>query len=104
MKRALRLIPQSVRKKRLEKAEAAIQRFADMEQGYFWMSLSCPEELGYHFPMSMTECYRKTAFEGREFYIFDQIEAALQIVYGDFRKLPPAEEQICKHMPVQVKL
>ena len=42
--------------------------------------------------------------EGREFYIFDQIEAALQIVYGDFRKLPPAEEQICKHMPVQVKL
>ena len=54
--------------------------------------------------MSMTEHYHKVLFEGQEFYIFDQIEAALRIIYGDFMKLPPAEEQICKHMPVQVKL
>lgn len=104
LKRALRLIPQGVRKKRLEKAEAAIQRFADMEQGYFWMSLSCPEDMACQFPMSMTEHYHKVLFEEQEFYIFDQIEAALRIIYGDFMKLPPAEEQICKHMPVQVKL
>ena len=41
--------------------------------------------------------------EGR-FMIFKDYDEMLKLEYGNYMQLPPEDEQVCKHNPVQIML
>lgn len=102
IKQLLGYIPRGVRVKGLRRAEKKIQQYGHVKENYSWMSLSCAEELKYHFESNLVDEYVKVDFAGHQFYMFKNCEETLKMVYGDYMKLPPKEEQVCKHVPVKI--
>lgn len=58
--------------------------------------------LKIHFPPNTGVKYSKLSFEGEYFSVFDNYDQILRIMYGDYMKLPPIEEQVCRHHPVKI--
>ena len=55
------------------------------------------------FPLEAFGSYELIEFHGREFYIFSDYKTVLSVIFGDFMKLPPVEDQVCKHNPVRIE-
>lgn len=49
------------------------------------------------FPAAMLKEYTMLEFEGKTFSAFKEYDAYLRRYYDDYMKLPPKEEQVCKH-------
>lgn len=104
IKQLLGLIPRKIRVWGLRHAEKKIQQYGAVKDNFSWMSLSCAEELKYHFSKNLVDEYVNVDFDGHQFSMFNNCEETLKMVYGDYMKLPPEEERVCKHAPVKIIL
>lgn len=69
---------------------------------YVWKSLSATYAFKYNFPEHLVDKTVSISFENKEFQIFSDYDQMLRIIYGDYMKLPPKEEQVCRHNPVKI--
>ena len=51
----------------------------------------------------MAEKTERVLFEEYEFDIYGDWNQMLTIIYGDYMKLPPENERVCKHNPVKLQ-
>ncbi len=55
-----------------------------------------------YYPADLFERLQTIMFQGKEYSAFAKADEFLTIRYGDYRQLPPTEEQIWKHPPILV--
>lgn len=101
LKKILHLIPEETCKRKMKKITQNLQKYKELTSNYHWMPLCCMFVLkaGLKFPLEIADYYTDIVFEGQKLKIFKDYKKMLTIQYGDYMKLPPKEEQICKHKP-----
>lgn len=101
---SIRMIPRKYRfKKMISNLNRLKQLNTKLKDNYEWTSMSTIENISkIRFPKSMMEKYTEIDFEGIPFMAVDDYEGMLKILFNDYMKLPPKDEQICKHNPVKV--
>lgn len=76
-----------------------------IREGYEWSSMSTLDNIKrIRFPKEMLENYTEIEFCGCKFISFLDYEGMLSLLYGDYMKLPPESERVCRHSPVKVQL
>ena len=83
-----------------------VHRLDDMDKSikgqFVWKELSAMYMFKYSYPKHITENTIPIQFEGKSFPIYSGYDEMLRIFYGDYMKLPPEEERICKHKPEKI--
>ena len=59
--------------------------------------------LNKRFPMDSIGEYTTILFNGKEFMINKNYDELLRSLYGDYMELPPEEDRVCKHQPLELK-
>ncbi len=71
---------------------------------YEWSSMSTLENIQkIRFQRKMLEEYGELVFCGYKFMSFSDYDGMLTSLYGDYMKLPPESDRICKHSPVKIQ-
>lgn len=91
------LLPRKTQLKIRNKYEKKILKYKDLKENFICMSLSCPEGLNIFYPQNMLDEYTTIKFGDREFSISTNWDGMLKANFGDYMKLPPEEDRICKH-------
>ena len=101
---ALRIIPKRCRYNRIIKNLNKLKRINhEIKDDYEWISMSTLESIEkYRFPKEMMEDYTEIYFEGMPFMSIKDYRGMLTILFGDYMKLPPIEDRVCKHNPVKI--
>jgi phosphorylcholine metabolism protein LicD len=82
------------------KHEKKILKYNDiLTENYDLMSLSCPEGMRIFYPPTMMNEFTTIKFGDKEFSISTEWDKMLKANFGDYMKLPPEEQRICKHNP-----
>lgn len=106
-KKASRIIIKSIpgRRFRLNKViNELIKLDGQIIDNYEWVSMSTLKNIDtIRFPKEMIENYSILTFNGESFMSFEDYDAMLRIIYGDYMKLPPKAERICTHSPVKIE-
>jgi LPS biosynthesis protein len=55
-----------------------------------------------YYPADLFDDLQRIQFQGKRYSAFAKAEEFLTIRYGDFRRLPPKEEQVWKHPPLLI--
>ena len=71
----------------------------DMTCGYEYMSLAASENFKTFYPAEVIENLSTIKFEDETFSAVKDYDKMLTIQYGDYMKLPPEDQQVCKHDP-----
>lgn len=71
--------------------------YKNKDSNYMFSSLDKFAYIGKILPKTILSSYSKIDFEGVELMIMDGYHPYLTKFYGDYMKLPPAEEQIPEH-------
>ena len=103
---ALRIIPHTIRVKRLHNLHMWLLDHMDdgIKYGYEWKSMSTMDNITkLRFSPNLASGYTRIGFNGRAFSVFDQYEEMLKDTFGDYMKLPPESERVCKHNPVKIQ-
>lgn len=58
------------------------------------------EELKKYYPKNLLNEIIEIEFEEEKIPIFKEYDIYLKIQYGDYMKLPPEEDRVCKHKPI----
>lgn len=103
LKRTLSLIPKKIQRKQLQKANKRIQKYNCLTNDFVWVDPSAVQYIKIQFPKELTEQYSEIEFENEKFMIFKDYTTLLRIEYGDYMKLPPEKERVCKHNPVKIQ-
>jgi len=74
-----------------------IFKYKDLEKDYEYMSLASSENFNMFFPADTVETFTDILFEGKTFKITAEYDRFLTKMYGDYMKLPPEEQRVCKH-------
>lgn len=101
-----RLIPHPLRIKRIRRDHLWLLNHMDdgIEIGYEWKSMSTIENISkVHFSPDLASGYTTIQFNGRNFPVFENYDAMLKDTFGDYMKLPPEAERVCKHNPVKIR-
>ncbi len=76
-----------------------IDKYKDLKSGYEYISLASTENFKTFYPPEVIENLATINFEGGEYSAVKDYDKMLSIQYGDYMKLPPEEQRICKHNP-----
>ena len=100
----LKLIPSNIRQKKLKNNTRILEEYSKrIKKNYKWISMSTLENIkNIRFSQNRCENYTELLFEGIYFMAFSKYDELLTDIYGDYMKLPPVEEQVCKHNPVKI--
>lgn len=71
---------------------------------YNWADFSAVYMFRVRLPEKMMDEFIPMAFEETSFSISRRYDEMLRACYGDYMKLPPMEERVCKHKPVKILL
>lgn len=97
------LYPAAQRKKKLKQiADFLRNNDKTTTRNYMRCDMCTLDYLKIRFPQETGDEYTLLTFEGRGFQVFSNYDAVLRIMYGDYMKLPPIEERVCKHRPKKV--
>lgn len=101
----IRIIPKSIRKNELLKAVKWFQKnHENVQSNYVWKSMAASWHIKkWTFPQGMPDEYGEVTFNGRTFPAFKNYKGMLELLYGDYMKLPPESERICKHNPLKIE-
>lgn len=99
LKYIIQFIPLKTRIREYETASKNIARYDNTKKQFKWVDLCCFGYFNILFPQKMTEHYKEINFEDKKFMIFEDYHTMLEMEYGDYMKLPPEEDRICKHKP-----
>lgn len=100
----LNFIPKNIKNKIILKSNKKIQKYRKLDLNYKWVDLSTISCFKIYFPRVLVEKFTKIQFEDSNLTIFDDYNSLLILEYGDYMKLPPVEERVCKHNPVKIQL
>ena len=100
LSKMLKLIPRKSQLKIRNRHEKKILKYNNiLTENYDLMSLSCPEGMRIFYPPNMLDEFTTIKFEDKEFSITTEWDKMLKANFGDYMKLPPEEQRICKHNP-----
>lgn len=100
LSKILKMIPRKTQLKIRNKHEKKILKYNDiLTENYDLMSLSCPEGMRIFYPPTMMNEFTTIKFGDKEFSISTEWDKMLKANFGDYMKLPPEEQRICKHNP-----
>ncbi len=97
--RCMLLFPRKIQIAIRKKCDNYVKRYRRISENFDLMSLSSPEALGIVFPSEMLNQTHVVQFETHMFQLTDMYDVMLGLSFGDYMKLPPEEERICKHTP-----
>ena len=98
------IYPQNRRKRALSQiAEFLRKNDHDVQDEYNLCDMCTLEYLKIRFPQKTGDSYINLKFGNREFPVFSNYDDILKIMYGDYMRLPPVEEQVCKHNPKKIQ-
>ena len=101
----LRILPYSYRKKKMKKIfDFLVANDKSTTDDFVWESMSMVGMLDRKFPMTSIGEYTDISFCGNTFLINKNYDELLTALYGDYMKLPPESERVCKHNPIKVIL
>ena len=101
----IRIIPDVIRQKILLFAARKLRQYdKSITRDYEWISMSALYSFKFKYPDSIIREYGILNFNGRDFNAFKKYDNILSIIYGDYMKLPPESERVCRHNPIKVKL
>lgn len=100
----LRMIPEDLRRRLLISGTKTLEDNSKrIEDEYEWVSMSTLGNINsVRFPKSVCESYKEVPFQDHSFMSFRDTDKMLTILYGDYMKLPPLEERVCRHNPVKL--
>ena len=100
----LKIIPINLRHKIIVNSVKKIEQLDEkISSDYKLCSMSTLENIkNLYYPKEMVENYTELQFNNKMFPSFADYDGMLKIIYGDYMKLPPKEEQINKHNPVKI--
>lgn len=105
IRKAVRMIPYSFRKLIIQRLwQWASMNDIKISGNYAWGSFSALYAFKYRFPSTLIDEIVPINFEGKSFSIYGNYDVMLRNIYGDYMKLPPVEERICKHNPVKIHM
>lgn len=96
------MIPLSWRLKLYSRAENNVVKYRNLKFGYYEASLSALYAFKYRFPSYISKEYILVDFEDSKFMFFKDMDIMLQEIYGNYMKLPPNNERICRHNPIKI--
>lgn len=99
LSRMMLILPMNVQNKIKNKCDQSVIKHCRLKENYDLMSLSSPEALKIVFPKNMLDRLICVSFENKQFKLSAEYDMMLKCCYGDYMKLPPEEERICKHNP-----
>ena len=76
-----------------------IDKYKDLKCGYEYMSLASTENFKTFYPPEVIENISTINFENASYSAVEDYDKMLTIQYGDYMRLPPEEQRICKHNP-----
>ena len=97
-----RLLLLKSRKRQLKirnKLEKKILSYQSMEKDYDLICLACPNDLRFTYPANILDEIIEVDFEGHKVSMHKDYDTALKIKFGDYMKLPPEQDRVCKHEP-----
>lgn len=80
-------------------AERLLRQFDDLTSEFEYEDISAAIWMNKYYPSTMFDEYTNISFNNRNFQIVADYNKMLEIKYGDYMKLPPIEERVCKHNP-----
>lgn len=92
-------LPEHLKKKLKAYAEDYILKYNDLTDKYEYVNFAAPFLLKHFFPSETFDEYVKVEYEGYKFSAVKIYDKILKVKYGDYMKLPPEEQRICKHNP-----
>lgn len=103
LKRVLSFMPKQFQMSQLQKSNKNIQKYNYLKDDFVWVDPSAVQYIKVQFPKELTEQYSEILFENEKFMIFKDYTTLLRIEYGDYMKLPPETERVCKHNPIKIQ-
>lgn len=73
-----------------------------LKEHYDWASFSALYMFKVRMPEKMMDEFISMTFEKTLFSISKHYDEMLRVCYGDYMKLPPVEERVCKHKPAKI--
>ena len=76
----------------------------EIKQNYEWISMSTINSIKtVRYSRELLEEYTTIRFEEYEFMVYSGYREMLKQLYGDYMRLPPESERVCKHSPVRIQ-
>lgn len=94
------LIPKTIKKSILKRYNLAISKYDSIKSDFQYVELAAPGLLSHFYSEELVSggyCYHE--YDGFKFKIFSNYDIFLKERFGDYNKLPPIEERVCKHLP-----
>ncbi len=79
--------------------EKSLRQYEDLASGFEYEDISAAIWMNKYYPNTMFDAYTNISFNNRDFQIVADYKKMLEIKYGDYMKLPPVEERVCRHNP-----
>lgn len=92
-------LPKKIKKKILIYADNYVQQYKDLKKDYELVNLAAPSLLYQYYESNMMDEYKIIEYDSLKLMSIKYPEKMLVTRYGDWKKLPPKEEQVCGHNP-----
>lgn len=103
VRKMLQLLPYSLRKMWIRYEWQWFTAHNEKAKGHYnWADFSAVYMFRVRLPEKMMDEFIPMAFEETSFSISRRYDEMLRACYGDYIKLPPVEERVCKHKPVKI--
>lgn len=97
----LKVTPKKYRLKLKNKIFNQLNKY-NCNENLSYVDTSLFRNLKLYFPKELFDVYEEIKFEDSKFPVFGIYKEYLKIEYGDYLKLPPEEERVCKHNPIKI--
>ena len=98
LSKCMLMLPAKLKASILRKANRQVVRYQNLTDHYHYMDFSCPEMLNKRYQAEVMKEFTRVPFETAAFSLTKAYDEMLTVTYGDYMKLPPEEERVCKHM------
>ncbi len=102
LSRAMLGLPTPLKNKLRAHSYNYVSKYRDIDEDYDLMSFASIEGLRCIYPANAMRHFTRETFEDFDASLSAETDAMLRIVFGDYMQLPPEEDRICKHKPLEI--
>ncbi len=92
-------LPNKIRTKIKNSCEKYILKYKNLTSNFDYCCLASPDSLNCFYDKNIMDSYHYCDYDNFSFMISDEYDIILKQNFGDYMKLPPESERICKHKP-----